>query len=98
MHACISLDFANSPVTSRTKCDCDACTSGDYIWLSFENRQLTLSLETYIHIYICIYIYYYTPAHLHLANNHNNNKQHVSVPFWPLLRSNALDFLPIWPS
>ena len=39
-------------------------------------------------------IYYYTPLPLNLANS-NNKQQHVSVPFWPLLRPNASDLLPM---
>ena len=54
-------------------------------------------------IFIYIYIYYYTPLPLNLANNKqqattSNNKQHVSLPFWPLLRANASDHLPMWSS
>ena len=57
-----------------------------------------------IYIYIYIYIYYYTPLPLNLANNKqqqatsNNKQQHVSLPFWPLLRPNASDLFPMWPS
>ena len=51
-------------------------------------------------IYIYIYIYYYTPLPLNLANNKqqqatSNKQQHVSLPFWPLVRPNASDLVPM---
>ena len=39
---------------------------------------------------------YYTPLPLNLANNNNKQQQqHVSLPFWPLLRPYASDLVPM---
>ena len=48
-------------------------------------------------LYMQHHIYYYTPLPLNLANNkqQQQQQQHVSLPFWPLLRPNALNLLPM---
>ena len=55
-----------------------------------------LQLHSNPYIYEYKYIYYYTPLPLNLANKQaSKQQQHVSVPFWPLLRPNASDLVPM---
>ena len=46
------------------------------------------------------HIYYYTPLPLNLASNNKqqqatSNNKHVTMLYWPLLRPNASDLLPM---